>query len=80
MCLTYDDTTTLPTTKCKDWFQGIRPFLEGFVVTLHEGACETGSRLNVLFAQARVHCDNKPRQIGLNSDYNMTILISTREC
>ena len=34
----------------------------------------------VLFAQARVHCDNKPRQIGLNHDYNMTFSISPREC
>ena len=35
---------------------------------------------DVLLAQARVHCDNKPRQIGLNHDYNMTFLISPREC
>ena len=26
------------------------------------------------------HCDNKPRQIGLNPDYNMTFFISIREC
>ena len=30
-------------------------------------------------ALARVHCDNKPRQIGLNPDYNRTFFISTRE-
>ena len=29
----------------------------------------------VLFAQARLHWDNKPRQIGLNHDYNMTVSI-----
>ena len=34
----------------------------------------------VLFAQARVHCDNKPRQIGLNHNYNMTFLISPHGC
>ena len=31
---------------------------------------------DVLFAQARVPWDNKPRQIGLNYDYNMTFSIS----
>ena len=25
-------------------FKGLRPVLEGFVVTMHEGACETGSQ------------------------------------
>ena len=40
-------------------FKGLRPVLEGFVVTMHEGACETGSQIpraiavDVLFAQAR---------------------------
>ena len=24
-------------------FKGLRPVLEGFVVTIHEGACKTGS-------------------------------------
>ena len=61
-------------------FKGVRPVLEGLVVTMHEDACETGSQipraLDVLFAQARVHCDNKPRQIVLNHDYNMTFSIS----
>ena len=33
---------------------------------------------DALFAQARVHCDNKPQQIGPNHDYNMTISISPR--
>ena len=27
-----------------------------------------------LFAHAIVHCDNKPRQVGLNHDYNMIFL------
>ena len=39
-----------------------------------------GEGFDVLFARARVHCDNKPRQIGLNHDYNMTFSISTHEC
>ena len=67
---------------------GLRPALEGFVVTMHEGACETGSQIptaqpegfDVLFAQAQVHCDNKPWQIGLNHNYNMTFLISPHGC
>ena len=25
--------------------KGLRPVLEGFVVTMHEGACETGSKI-----------------------------------
>ena len=62
------------------WVKGLRPVLEGFVVPMHEGACETRSQIprvrDVLFAQARVHWDNKPRQIGLNHDYNMTFSIS----
>ena len=37
-------------------------------------------RIDVLFVQARVHCDNKPRQIGLDRDYNKTFSISHREC
>ena len=56
--------------------KGLRLVLEGFVVTMHEGACETG--FDVLFVQARVHCDNKTQQIGLNHDYNMTFSISPR--
>ena len=27
-----------------------------------------------------MHCDNKPQQIGLNPDYNMTFLISPHGC
>ena len=57
-----------------EWLKGLRPVLEGFVVPMHEGACETG--FDVLFAQARVHWDNKSRQIGLNPDYNMTFSVS----
>ena len=68
--------------------KGLRPVLEGFVVTMHEGACETGSQIPRALARGiwrtvrtnRVHCDNKPRQIGLNHDYNMTFSISPREC
>ena len=69
-------------------FVGFRPALRGFVVTMHEGACETGSQIptalpegfDVLYAQARVHCDNKPRQIGLNHNYSMTFLITPHGC
>ena len=27
------------------WIKGLRPVLEGFVVPMHEGACETGSQI-----------------------------------
>ena len=27
------------------WFKGLRLVLEGFVVTMHEGVCETGSHI-----------------------------------
>ena len=30
----------------KAWDKGLRPVLEGFVVPMHEGVCETGGRLN----------------------------------
>ena len=33
------------------------------------------SKFDVLFAQARVHCGNKSRQIGLNHDYYLTFSI-----
>ena len=29
----------------RNWYKGLRPVLEGFVVTMHEGACETGSQI-----------------------------------
>ena len=35
---------------------------------------------NELFAQARVHCDNKLGQIGLSHDYNMSFSILPRDC
>ena len=34
-----------------------------------------GESLDVPFGRARVHCDNKIRQVGLNHDYNMTFLV-----
>ena len=39
------------------------------------GCVRNKSDPDVLFTQARVHCDNKPRQIGLSPDYNMTLSI-----
>ena len=69
-------------------FTGLWPVLEGFAVTMHEGACETRSQIpkalpwgiwrtvrtspSVLWQQTW--------QIGLNLDYNMTFSISPREC
>ena len=51
--------------------KGLRPVLAGFVITVHGGMWEV---LNVLFARARVHCDIKTRQIGLNCNFAMTFL------
>ena len=45
-------------------------FLDGFVVT-NVGTSPTAERLDLLFAQAQVHCDSKPQQIGLNHDYEL---------
>ena len=33
------------TSFCRCLFKGLRPVLEGFVVPMHEGACETGSQI-----------------------------------
>ena len=49
------------------------------IVTMHEGACEEevsipspwGQEWDVLFAQARMHCNNKSRQTCLKYNYNM---------
>ena len=35
--------------------------------------------LDVLFVQARVHCDNLAQQIELNNDYDMAFVISPRK-
>ena len=70
--------------KTSTMFKVLRPVLEGFDFTMHVGACETGSQtasgFDVLFAQAQVHCDNKPRHISLDPNYNMTCFISAHEC
>ena len=58
--------------------KGLRPVLEGFVVTMHEGACETGSQIPRALA-VRTGPD-RPRQIRLNHDYDMTFSVSPREC
>ena len=55
----------------------IKTDLSGFVVAMHSGLCEQyveplslmASGLDFLFAEARVHCDNKPlqnRSLSLN--------------
>ena len=36
-----------------------------------------GNETDVLFAQARVHCDNKPRQTGVHHDDNTSVLYFT---
>ena len=36
---------TIKLRKLWAWCKGLRPVLEGFVVTMHEGACETGSQI-----------------------------------
>ena len=55
---------------------------------MHEGLCEQYVKslglmapgFDFFFARTLVHCDNKPQQIGLNHNYNMTFSILTREC
>ena len=72
----------------KNTIKGLRPVLEGFVVTMHEGACETGSQIPRALARGiwrTVRTSpsalwQQTRQIGLNHDYNMTFSISPREC
>ena len=63
----------------------LKPLREGIVVTMHDGVCEYEVQccgrgvedLDVLLSKARVHCDNKPWQIGINHDYNMAFSISS---
>ena len=61
-------------------FKWLRPDLHGVVVTMHEGANRNpeASGLDVLFAQAPVHCHNNPLQISFVNDYDMTLLFSSR--
>ena len=52
--------------------KGLRLVLEGFVVPMHEGACETGS-------QILTYCSHKPECIGTtNPDRSVLIPIITR--
>ena len=61
---------------------------EGFVFTMHEGMYEQEVKsqscraegLDVLFAKALVHYENKAWLIGRNHDYDMPFLISPYEC
>ena len=41
---------------------------------------KSNNGFDAVFAQAQLHCDNKPQQIGLNHDYNMPFSISLRDC
>ena len=40
-------------------YKGLKPVLEGFVVTMHQGTCKQEVHSWSSSAQARVHCDNK---------------------
>ena len=54
--------------------KGLRPVLEGFVVPMHEGACETGSQI----PRDLTYCSHKPECIGTtNPDRSVLITIIT---
>ena len=56
------------------WIKGLRPVLEGFVVPMHEGACETGSQI----PRDLTYCSHKPECIGTtNPDRSVLITIIT---
>ena len=59
-----------------DIFKGLRPVLEGFVVTMHEGACEIGSQIPR--ALDLTYCSHKPECIvTTNPDRSVLITIIT---
>ena len=68
----------------------LKPVLEGFVVTMFEGACKTGSPTmrplqvigHTVCKSGKSMCIEKknPDKIGLHHDYNMTCLNSLWEC
>ena len=61
--------------------KGFRPVVEGFVITMHKDGCKKQEvKFDILFAQARVHWDNKHWQISLNHNYNITFIISLYKC
>ena len=60
--------------------KGLRPVLEGFVVTMHEGACETGSQIPRALARGvsprdLTHCSHKPECI-VTTDHDRSVLIT----
>ena len=57
--------------------QGIKTG-SGIFLSQYRRACAKQD-FDALFTQARMHCDNKRRQIGLNQDCNMTFSISPCE-
>ena len=59
--------------------KGLRPVLEGFVVTMHEGACETGSQIpRALALGIWRNCSHKPECIvTTNPDRSVLIPIIT---
>ena len=54
--------------------KGLRPVLEGFVVTMHEGECETGSQI----PRDLTYCSHKPEcNVTTNPDRSVLITIIT---
>ena len=70
------------------YLKGLKPVLEGFVVTMQEGACDQEDKswgrqvkgFDALFTQAPVHCGNQSLQIFFNHDYDMAFSISPCAC
>ena len=60
-------------------FKGLRPVLEGFVVTMREGACKTGSQIPRALARwILTYCSYKPECIvTTNPDRSVLIAIIT---
>ena len=63
---------------CIPLFKGLRPVLERFVVTMHEGACETGSQIEGVSPRDLTYCSHKPECIvTTNPDRSVLITIIT---
>ena len=73
--------------RCRNMFKGSRSVLDGFVSTVHEGACKTESQIprpigDLTCCSQKPDCIviTSPHTIGLNHNYNMRISILPREC